>query len=396
MRNMRVYLDYNATTPLHPEVQKTMQQAFSLYANPSSMHEFGREVRNKLEYARQSIAQFIGAKAEEIIFTAGGSESNNTVLKMVAGTQRERTNLGRGRSEIITTAIEHPSILNTAQYLAASGNTVHFLNVDRYGKVDVDEFLELISEKTALVSIMYANNEIGTIQEIKTLAEITHRYGALFHTDAVQAMGKIPVDVSELGVDYLSFSAHKFYGPKGVGVLFVKKAKPYISLIHGGHQESARRAGTSNSLGIIGMGKAVELIKKEMEELSRKLSDLKKRLKKGIEELIPDVTFNGHPVNSLANTLNVSFHGAEGEAILLYLDLAGIAVSTGSACSSGSLEPSHVLLATGVDAELAHGSIRFSTGRESTAAEIDYVLEILPAVIAKVRKMSTVYSGGFR
>ncbi|MBN1798519.1 MAG: cysteine desulfurase [Spirochaetales bacterium] len=393
MSKRQVYLDYNATTPLHPEVKKALHAALDLYANPSSMHEFGRSVRNRLEHVRQAIADFIGAKPEEIIYTAGGSESNNTVLKIISCARCGGLDFGQGRNEIITTSIEHPSIIQTAQHLESLGNTVHYLKVDKYGRVDVDHFLELISHRTALVSIMYANNEIGTVQDIKALTEIAHRYGAFFHTDAVQAVGKIPVNVAELDVDYLSFSAHKFYGPKGVGVLYVKKAKPYYALLHGGHQEGGRRAGTMNSLGIMGMGRAVELIRSEMEEIKQRLKNYKAKLRIEISKQIPDVTFNGHPEYNLENTLNVSFHGAEGEAILLYLDLEGIAVSTGSACSSGSLEPSHVLLATGVGPELAHGSIRFSLGRETTEDEIDYVLDKLPAVIAKVRKMSTVYSG---
>jgi cysteine desulfurase len=391
-----VYMDYNATTPLHPEVKKSLCTAFDLYANPSSMHELGRSVRNRLEHTRQIIADFIGAKPEEIIYTAGGSESNNTVLKMITCTRCSGLDLGKDRSEIITSTIEHPSIIHTAQHLESLGNTVHYLQVDRYGRVDINNFSDLISEKTALVSVMYANNEIGTIQDIKALAEIAHSYGALFHTDAVQAVGKLCVNVAELDVDYLSFSAHKFYGPKGVGVLYVKKARPYYALIHGGHQESGRRAGTMNSLGIVGMGKAVQLVRREMEEINRRLVNYREKLKAGIFQRIPDVTFNGHPEHTLCNTLNVSFHGAEGESILLYLDLEGIAVSTGSACSSGSLEPSHVLLATGVGPELAHGSIRFSMGRGTTEGHIDYVLEKLPSVIARVRKMSTVYSGGCR
>ncbi|MEJ2664468.1 MAG: aminotransferase class V-fold PLP-dependent enzyme [Spirochaetia bacterium] len=393
MNARKVYMDYNATTPLHPEVKESMRRGFELYANPSSMHEFGRTVRNQLELVRQRIAECIGAGPEEIIYTGGGSESKNTVLKMHTSAHSGGAELPPGRSEIITSAIEHPSIIQTAQHLVSMGNTIHFVKVDRNGKVDMNHFLELISERTALVSIMYANNEIGTIQDIQSLAEIAHRYGALFHTDAVQAVGKIPVDVERLGVDYLSFSAHKFYGPKGIGVLYARKGKPYYPFIHGGHQEGGRRAGTMNSLGIIGMGSAVELIKAEMQEIEERLLRLKQRLRSGITERIPDITINGHPEDSLANTLNVSFHGAEGEAILLYMDLQGMALSPGSACSSGSLEPAHVLLATGVGPELAHGSIRFSMGRETTEDEVDYVLEVLPVVIKNVRKMSTVYSG---
>lgn len=396
MKKRSVYLDYNATTPLHPEVKKAMQQAFELYANPSSLHEFGRSVRNRLEYVRQEIADFIGAFADEIIFTGGGSESNNTVMKMVGCPHCSNKNLWNGRTEIITSEIEHPSMINTAKHLQSMGQKVHFIKVDKTGKVDLNHLEDVLNERTALVSIMLANNEIGTIQNIKEISALVHRAGALMHTDAVQGIGKLKVDVGELDVDYLSFSAHKFYGPKGIGILYVKRTKPFYSFVHGGHQESGRRAGTMNSLAIIGMGKAVEMIKIEMSQINQRIIYLKEKLKAGIEELIPDIHLNGHAQDSLCNTLNVSFKGAEGEAILLYLDLAGIAVSTGSACSSGTLEPSHVLLATGIGAELAHGSIRFSLGRETTEDDIDYVLDKLPSIIKQVRSMSTVYSGGCR
>ena len=396
MNKRTVYLDYNATTPLHPEVKKSMEQAFELYANPSSMHEFGRTVRNRLEYVRQNIADFIGALADEIIFTGGGSESNNTVLKMVSCPLCSSKNIWNGRTEIITSKIEHPSMINTAQHLQSMGQKVHFIKVDQTGKVDLNHFTDTLNERTALVSIILANNEIGTIQNIKEISALVHKAGALMHTDAVQGIGKLKVDVGELDVDYLSFSAHKFYGPKGVGILYVKRTKPFYSLIHGGHQESGRRAGTMNSLAIMGMGKAVEMIKTEMNDINNIIARLKEKLKTGIEDLVPDVHYNGHPEDSLCNTLNVSFKGAEGEAILLYLDLAGIGVSTGSACSSGTLEPSHVLLATGIGPELAHGSIRFSLGRETTEEDINYVLDRLPSVIKQVRSMSTVYSGECR
>jgi cysteine desulfurase len=256
----------------------------------------------------------------------------------------------------------------------------------------MDAFRAVVSDRTGLVSVMLANNEIGTIEDVKTIAALAHEHGALVHTDAVQAIGRIPVSVKDLGVDYLSFSGHKFYGPKGIGVLYGRRAKPFCTFIHGGHQEQGRRAGTTNTLGIIGLGKALDLVREEMGETMARVRVLRDKLKEGIMQLVPDVKLNGHPTDCLPNTLNVSFIGAEGEAILLYLDLEGIAVSTGSACSSGSLEPSHVLLATGVGPELAHGSIRFSLGRETTEEEIDYVLAVVPGVIERVRRMSTVYS----
>jgi cysteine desulfurase len=392
MAKKQVYLDYNATTPLHPLVKTEMVGAFDLYANPSSLHEPGRRARNQIERVRQNVAAFLGAEPDEIIFTGGGSESNNTVLKMLTCPGCTHDCLWQQGQEIITSAVEHPSVLQTVQYLASIGRTVHILPVDRYGKLDMNGFREKLSERTGLVSVMMANNEIGTIEDIKTIASLAHEHGALVHTDAVQAVGRIPVNVQELGIDYLSLSAHKFYGPKGIGVLYGRRTKPFCTFIHGGHQEQGRRAGTMNTLGIIGLGKALELLRTEMGDTVARVRSLRDSLRAGIERLVPDAKVNGHPEDSLPNTLNISFIGAEGEAILLYLDLEGIAVSTGSACSSGSLEPSHVLLATGVGPELAHGSIRFSLGRETTAEEIDYVLGVLPGVIERVRKMSTVYS----
>jgi cysteine desulfurase len=265
--------------------------------------------------------------------------------------------------------------------------------VNRDGKVDFNELENRITDKTGLISIMMANNETGTVQDIKKLVEIGKRRGVLVHTDAVQAAGKIKIDVKELGVDYLSLSGHKIYAPKGIGILFAKKGVPYCPFIHGGHQENGRRAGTSNNLGIIGMGKAAEVVMQEMDEECKKLAFLRDKLRDGIVKTVPDITVNGDQKDILPNTLNVSFRGAEGESILLYLDIEGIAVSTGSACSSDSLEPSHVLMALGLNAELAHGSVRFSLGRDNSESDIDYVLEKLPPIIAKIRSMSTVYKG---
>lgn len=394
MGNDLIYLDHNATTPLHPEVEKELSECFRLFGNPSSMHSFGRQAREKIEHVRAGVASLINARADEIIFMGSGSEANNTVLNLL----HCRGNLCRGipfsRSGLITTSIEHPCIMDTSRCLTQHNIKTSFLKVDEYGKVDLEELKEIISDNTGIVSVMLANNEIGTIQDIKTIARITHEYGVLMHTDAVQAVGKIPVDVRELDIDFLTFSAHKFYGPKGIGVLYVKKGTPYCPFIHGGHQETGRRAGTENTLGIIGLGKAVEMAKQEMGEIEKRVLFLKEKLKTGILKMIPDVRINGHPSDCLPQTLNVSFFGAEGESILLYLDMEGIAVSTGSACASGSLDPSHVLLATGLGAELAHGSIRFSLGRGNTEEDIDYVLDKLPGIIERIRGMSTVYKGG--
>jgi len=393
MADMKVYFDHNATTPLHPEVKREMIAAMEMFGNPSSLHAYGREARANVEHARRQVANFIGAKEGEIIFVGSGSEANNTVLSLFVCSSSQCIP-GSRRSTIITTKIEHPCVLETSECLAHRGVKVKYLDVDRYGKIDLDQLSSLLNDKVGLVSVMMANNEIGTLQDIETITKMVHESGAYMHTDAVQAVGKVPVDVRQLGVDFLTISAHKIYGPKGVGALFVKQGIPYCPLIRGGHQELGRRAGTENTLGILGMAKAVEMRALEMPEEHERLLLLKQRLQSGIQEKIADVSINGHPTDSLVSTLNVSFAGVEGEAILLYLDLEGIAVSTGSACASGSLDPSHVLLATGIDAELAHGSIRFSMGRETTAQEVEYLLEVLPRTIAQIRNMSTAYIKG--
>ncbi len=391
---MKVYFDHNATTPMHPEVKKEMIAAMEMFGNPSSMHSYGREARANVEDARRKVADFIGADEREIIFVGSGSEANNTVLSLfVCGTSQCIAG-SKMRSTIITTKIEHPCVLETSECLAHRGVRVKYLDVDRYGKIDLDQLAGMLGDDVGLVSVMMANNEIGTLQDIEAISAMVHASGALMHTDAVQAIGKVPVDVRKLGVDFLTISAHKIYGPKGVGALFVKKGIPYCPLIRGGHQELGRRAGTENTLGILGLGRAVEMRRLEMPEEETRMLHLKQTLRRGIEERIDDIYFNGHPTDSLASTLNVSFTGVEGEAILLYLDLEGIAVSTGSACASGSLDPSHVLLATGVDAELAHGSIRFSMGRESSIQEVEYVLDVLPPIIQRIRDMSTAYIKG--
>jgi len=388
----QVYMDHNATTPLHPEVKKTLTEAMDMFGNPSSLHAFGRLARQMVEDAREKVASFIGATPEEIVFVGSGSEANNTVISSMACRSPICMSNRGGNIDLITTVIEHPCILETSKCLRERGVKVTFLNVDQYGKIDMDQLKSLLTEKAGLVSVMMANNEIGTMQDIKDICRIAHEHGAMFHTDAVQAVGKIPVDVKDLDVDFLTISGHKLYGPKGVGALYVKRGTPFCPLIRGGHQEMGRRAGTENTLGIVGLGKAVEMRGLEMAGEEKRLLELKNILKSGIEERIPDIKFNGHPTDCLPNTLNVSFMGAEGEAILLYLDLEGIAMSTGSACASGSLDPSHVLLSTGITPEYAHGSLRISLGRANTLQDVEYVLEVLPRIMSKIREMSTVYA----
>ncbi len=401
--NKRIYLDYNATTPLDPSVREVFIGELDIYANASSMHEDGRKSAKDIHTARTYIAELLNAKSEEIIFTSGGSESNNTVFNTMVSPSLTRTSLQKamfgGRKTIITSAIEHPCVMESAKRLEGLGFIVHYLPVDETGMVDTVKYSELLglgdksgidAEKPLLVSIMMANNEIGTIQDIKALAHEAHKAGALFHTDAVQAVGKIPVDALALGVDYLTMSAHKIYGPKGVGALYVRKGVPIESFIKGGHQENGLRAGTYNGPSIVAFGEAARLAKSRLGAYEAHTRSLRNRLRDGLLEAVPNIRINGHAEKVLPNTLDVSFPGAEGEAILLMLDIIGISISTGSACASGSLEPSHVLMATGVGPELAHGSIRFSLGQYTTDEEIDAVLKEVPPVIKKLRGFSTV------
>jgi len=394
MTKKLIYMDNNATTSIHPEVKKTLCESMDYFGNPSSLHSLGREAHHIIEKSREKIAEFINADPDELFFVGSGSEANNTVLSILPceSTNHNCTSQCSKGSGIITTKIEHPCILETSKCLALKGAKVSFLDVDSTGTIKIDQLEERLKDRSGLVSVMMANNEIGTVQDIKTIARITHESGSLFHTDAVQAIGKLPVDVKDLNVDFLTISGHKIYGPKGIGALYVRKGARFCPLIHGGHQEKGRRAGTENTLGIIGLAKAIEMRQLEMEQEEIRLLELKNLLRKEISANIPDVHFNGHEKNSLPGTLNVSFSGVEGEAILLYLDLAGICVSTGSACASGSLDPSHVLLATGLPVELAHSSIRISLGRENTKEEVQYVIIKLKETIEKLRKMSTVYS----
>ncbi|MCL2608495.1 MAG: cysteine desulfurase [Treponema sp.] len=384
----RVYADFNATTPLRPEVREAMIECLGVYGNASSMHTSGRDARKRVEEARDAVEKLIGAGPKTVIFTSGGSESNNTVFN----TMLRKALAGGGRNEIVTSGIEHPCVFNAAQHLQGQGLKVTFLKVDGTGKIDMEELKRALNEKTLLVSVMLANNEIGTVQDLAEISRLAKAAGAWVHTDAVQAVGKIPVDVDALGVDYLTMSAHKIYGPKGVGGLYVRKGAPLVPFVMGGHQEEGFRAGTYNNLGIMGFGTAAKVAYAELENYRTQTAALRDRLYQGLSKSIPNMKRNGHGTDVLPNTLNVSFPGAEGEAILLAMDFAGIEASTGSACASGSLEPSPVLMATGLGPELAHGSIRFSLGWGITEADIDYIVEKLPPIIARLRAMSSVES----
>jgi len=380
-----IYLDNNATTAMHEDVIEAVHQSNMLYGNASSMHMAGRQAALAIEQSRQALASLIDEESSSIVFTSGASEANNTVFNIF----KERIDRGSKRNRIVTTTIEHPSIIETVKYLRQLGYNVDECPVDSTGLVKMDVMKKLLGDDVALVSVMLGNNEIGTIQPVAEIARLAHQAGAFMHTDATQAIGKIPVSMRELGVDYLSLSAHKFYGPKGVGALVVKAKAPYAPLVHGGHQEGGKRAGTYNTASIVGMGVAAGIAQREQQAEQQKLWKLREMLRVGILERISNVVVNGNQEHCLPGTLDVSFPHAEGESILLYLDMEGIMVSTGSACASGSLEPSYVLLASGVDIELAHGSIRFSFGRYNTEQDVAYVLEKLPPIIKRLREMST-------
>jgi len=382
----RVYLDYAATTPTDSRVLEVMLPYFTDYfGNPSSLHSFGRETKQAVEMAREKIATFVGAKPEEIIFTSGGTESDNTALIGVAQAKRNKG------THIITTAIEHHAVLETCRFLEKIGFRLTYLNVDKHGLVDPSDVEKAIKSDTILISIMHANNEIGTIQPIAAIGQIAREKGVTFHTDAVQTFGHIPINVDDLKVDLLSASAHKLYGPKGVGILYARKGTNFIPFMHGGDQERGRRASTLNVPSIVGFGKATELASQEMETETNKLIPLREKLINAIIKGIEDSYLNGDATQRLPNNVNVSIAYVEGESMILNLDMEGIACSTGSACTSSSLEPSHVLMAIGLSPELAHGSLRFSLGKYSTAQDIDRVLEVLPAIVSKLRAMSPLY-----
>ena len=365
----RIYLDNAATTPVRREVLEAMIPYFTdRYGNPSSIHAFGREVRRDIDLARERVAAAIGASPEEIVFTAGGSEADNMAIKGAA-----------------------LAVLETAESMKGLGFEVTVVGVDADGLVDPEDVRRAIRPDTFLVSIMHANNEIGTIQPIEAIAAIAHEAGALFHTDAVQSVAHVPVDVHAMGIDMLSLSGHKFYAPKGVGALYIRRGLAISPLVHGGAQERKRRAGTENVAGIVGMGVAIQLASAEMDAMAAHERELRDMLMSGLEQRIPYVRLNGHRTQRLPNNVNMSFLYVEGESLLLNLDMFGIAASSGSACTSGSLEPSHVLMALGMPHEVAHGSVRMTLGRYTTRADIDRVLDVMPGIVAKLREMSPVY-----
>jgi len=379
----RIYLDYAATTPIHPDVLKAMLPYFTdAFGNPSGIYSYGQEAKGAIEEARTKVADLIGARDEEIVFTSGGTEADNFALKGVAFANENRGN------HIITSSIEHHAVIETCKYLERRGFNITYLPVDEYGMVNPIDVKRAINDKTILISVMHANNEMGTIEPIAEIGKIAKEAGVYFHTDAVQTVGHIPVDVNELGVDLLSMSAHKLYGPKGVGALYIRKGTKLLSFVHGGEQERKRRASTENVPGIVGFGKAAELAQKEMGEEEKRLTYLRDKLVQGLLERIDHTRLNGHPVKRLPNSVNISVDFVEGESTLLNLDLEGICASTGSACSSGSLEASHVLLAMGLKHEQAHGSLRFTLGKWTTEEEIERVLETLPGIVTRLRAMS--------
>lgn len=378
----RIYLDYAATTPVLPEVAYAMRPYMTdLFGNPSSVHSYGQDAKRALDESRDTVARIIGADASEVYFTSGGTESDNLALIGVS----KASNRG---NHIITAAIEHHAVLETCEYLQTAGFEVTILPVDRDGLVDPADVEKAITDQTILVSVMHANNEIGTIEPLEEISKVTRERGILLHSDAVQAVGAIPVNVNDLGVDLLTLTAHKFYGPKGIGALYVRKGTRIAPIIHGGSQERQRRAGTENVPGIVGLAKALEISQVDIEARATPISGLRDHLIRGLTDRIEGVRLNGHPTRRLPNNANISVRGIEGEAMLLSLDMIGVAASSGSACTSGSLEPSHVLKAIGLPLDIAHGTIRFSLGRFTTKSDLDFVLERFPPIVARLRSMS--------
>jgi len=378
-----IYMDHNATTPVRPEILEAMLPFYGpVYGNASSLHGFGREAKEGLERAREQVAKVLGARPDEVCFTGGGTEADNLAVKGVAWANRDRGN------HLITSQVEHHAVFNTCEYLEKQGFKVTYLPVDSEGRVDPGDAEKAITKETLLVSIMQANNETGTVQPIAEVGRIARKQAVYFHSDAVQAFTKLPTGVDELGVDLLSLSGHKIYGPKGVGCLYIRKGTKLDPLVHGGHHERNRRAGTENVPGIVGLGKAAELGAGEMSEEAKKLATLRDRLQEGILARIPEVRVNARNARRLPGTLSVCFKYVEGESILLSLDMKGIAASSGSACSTGAIEPSHVLTAMGVPPEEARGSVRFSLGRQNTEQEVDRVVGELVAILTRLRAMS--------
>jgi cysteine desulfurase len=384
-----IYLDHAATTPIDPEVVETMLPYLTeQFGNPSSIHSYGRQAKKALEEARAIIGDELGASdSAQVIFTSGGSEADNLAIKGVAEALKSKGN------HIITSSIEHHAVMDACHYLENNGFEVTYLPVDEYGMVRTDDLIAALNEKTILVSIMHANNEVGTIQPIQEIAKAIKDHGrALFHTDAVQTVGSMPVKVGELGVDLLSLSAHKIYGPKGVGALVLRKGVRVLPQIHGGAQERNRRAGTENVAGVVGMAKSIQLANRHLDENSQRISRLRDRLIESILSGFDHVRLNGHPTKRLPGNVNFSFEFIEGESLLLNLDLKGIAASSGSACTSGSLDPSHVLLSMGLCHEIAHGSLRLTLGKGTNDEEIDVLLAVLPGIVDRLRSMSPLYN----
>ena len=382
----RIYLDYAATTPMRSEVLEAMQPYLTeVFGNPSSIYSYGHEAKAGVDKARIAVASLLGAREEEIVFTGGGTEADNFAIKGIGFANRSKGN------HIITSSIEHHAVLETCQFMETQGFAVTYLQVDKYGMVDPDDVKNAITPETILITIMHANNEIGTIQPISEIGRIAREAGVYFHTDAVQTAGHIPSDVNELNVDMLSTSAHKLYGPKGVGALYLRKGTRIIPLIHGGEQENNRRASTENVAGIVGFGKAAELAKLELKVESTRIAAMRDRLVNSLEKNIDEIQLNGHRTRRLPNNINLTVAYTEGESIVLNLDLKGICVSTGSACTSSSLEPSHVLVAIGLPQEIAYSSFRMTLGKWNTDEDIDRVIQVLPEVIADLRAMSPLY-----
>jgi cysteine desulfurase len=374
----KVYLDHNASTPVHPDVVAEMLPYFDdVFGNPSSVHGFGRAAREAVDVARERIARFLVVTPEEIVFTSGGTESDNFGVKGLA--------LARGSGHVITSKIEHHSVLRTCQTLEVQGFAVTYLPVDEYGMVSAEDVKRSIRPDTIAISVMHANSEIGTLQPVAAIGALAREHGIPFHVDAVQTFGKVAIDVNAWGIDALSFSGHKIYGPKGIAGLYIRRSTKMVAIQHGGEHERRRRAGTENVPGIVGLGKAVEIRAREMAEEAVRVAALRDRLWNGIRARIPDVRLNGHPTERLPGTDNIAFRHVESESIVLGLDLKGIAVSAGSACTAGHVEPSHVLVALGLPLDWAMGAVRFSLGRSTTAADVDYVVECLRPLVEKLR-----------
>jgi len=375
----RVYLDHNASTPVHPEVVAEMLPYFSdVYGNPSSVHGFGRDARGAVDAARDRIAAFLHVRPDELVFTSGGTESDNFGVKGLA--------LARGSGHVITSKVEHHAVLRSAQALEAQGFTVSYLPVDQYGMVDPDDVRRALRPDTIAISIMHANSEVGTIQPVRAIGALAREAGVPLHVDAVQTFGKVEIDVDAMNIDVLSFSGHKIYGPKGIAGLYIRRGTKMVSIQHGGEHERRRRAGTENVPGIVGLGKAVEVRARDMKTEAEAVSALRDRMWEGIRARVPEVRLNGHPTERLPGTANICYRNVESESIVLALDLKGIAVSAGSACTAGSVEPSHVLVAMGVPLDWAMGAVRSSLGRSTTAEDVDYVVSSVTEVVGRIRR----------